>query len=753
MAVFSRVLLLILFVSIAACDGDGPGLVERCPDQYTRSDLYGSPSVSDHEAGAYDVVVAGAGLGGVTAALQAARLGASVALVEETDWIGGQLTAAAVTPLDEGGFNHDAGIYIEFIHKIIDHYDSQGKITETWGIAGDLRSVEPSVAQMLLLEMIDAEPNIELFRRTRILSVLHELDAGRQKVTGIEAVRESSAATEPLVFRSAVVIDSTEYGDVIGMSPAKYRVGNTTDDLLELNRCVDDATYVAVIKRYPDGVPPDLVMTTPPPGYERNVARFESIVTASGHDWRNTGWGVYPVNWQTYIAYRSMQNSSSDTDYRNQGFENITKSGVNWFNDIEYSVGAIEELEIRQKTNCEAKMLTLQFLYYVQNVLGQSDWSVANDEGFDTAYNIEKNQCDLIPGEYKEIEKHFPVVPYVRESRRLVGMRTLTASDIRRAGSPAKSPNLFDTSVAVGDYAVDRHGCTGDVNLELSLESSTDIPSPNVFGAFQIPFEVFIPESVDGLVAAEKNLSISRLASGATRTHPAVMHTGQAAGVISALAALDGIQPRMVDPILVQRELTRAGTRVSSDKFRDVGRCSNQLWPDVELAVGRGILSGFGNHTFGANDALSRAQAAVMLDKLFKFSTSGGSTSPRFADVTSEHRARTSIEAVYAAGVMSECNTVPLRFCPDEPVTREEAVVMIVDSLGLDPGTASSDQRYDDVTSDHSAFMYIQVANDNGLITACDTSSLNFCPDQFLSREDAASIAARSLLVEFHLLK
>jgi len=747
MAVFSKGLLLILFVSIAACSGEGPELVEVCPDQYTRSDLYGSPSVTDHEAGAYDVVVVGAGLGGVTAALQAARLGASVALVEETDWIGGQLTAAAVTPLDEGGFNHDAGIYIEFIHKIIDHYDSQAKMTETWGIARDLRSVEPSVAQMLLLEMIDAEPNIELFRRTRILSVLHELDDGRQKLTGIETVRDSSGATESLTFRSAVVIDSTEYGDVIGMSPAKYRVGNTTDDLLESNRCVDDATYVAVIKRYPDGVPPGLVLTTPPPGYEKNVARFKSVVAAGGHDWRNTGWGVYPVNWQTHVAYRSMQDSSSDTNNQNQQFENITKSGVNWANDTEYNVGAIEDLEIRQKTNCEAKMRTLQFLYYVQNELGQSDWSIANDEGFDTEYNIEKNLCDLIPGEYKEIEKYFPVMPYVRESRRLVGMYTLTASDIRREGSPPKSPNLFETSVAVGDYAVDRHGCAGDVNLELSLESSADVPSPSVAGAFQIPFGVFIPESVDGLVAAEKNLSLSRLASGATRTQPAVMHTGQAAGAIAALAALDGIQPRMVNPILVQRELTRAGTRVSSDKFFDVGRCSNQLWPDVELATGRGILSGFGNHNFGAKNALSRSQAAVMLDKLFEFSTSSGSNSPRFADVTSEHKARTSIEAVYEAGVMSECNAAPLRFCPDEPVTRAEAVVMIIDGLGLDPGTASSDPRYDDVASDHGAFTYIQLANDNGLIAPCDTASLNFCPDEYLSREDAASIASRSLLV------
>ena len=50
----------------------------------------------------YDVIIAGAGTGGVGAAVQAARMGRSVLLLEETDWIGGQMNAAAVTSMDEG---------------------------------------------------------------------------------------------------------------------------------------------------------------------------------------------------------------------------------------------------------------------------------------------------------------------------------------------------------------------------------------------------------------------------------------------------------------------------------------------------------------------------------------------------------------------------------------------------------------------------------------------------------------------------
>ena len=49
--------------------------------------------------GRYDVVIAGAGCGGCGAAIQAARMGCSVLLLEESDWIA---FAAGVTSMDDG---------------------------------------------------------------------------------------------------------------------------------------------------------------------------------------------------------------------------------------------------------------------------------------------------------------------------------------------------------------------------------------------------------------------------------------------------------------------------------------------------------------------------------------------------------------------------------------------------------------------------------------------------------------------------
>src|SRR5579862_6541548 len=71
-----------------------------------------------------DVVIIGGGTGGCAAALAAARAGMRVILTEETDWIGGQLTAQAVPP-DEHPWIEQFGStrsYRQFRNRIRDYY-------------------------------------------------------------------------------------------------------------------------------------------------------------------------------------------------------------------------------------------------------------------------------------------------------------------------------------------------------------------------------------------------------------------------------------------------------------------------------------------------------------------------------------------------------------------------------------------------------------------------------------------------------
>ena len=72
-----------------------------------------------------DVLVAGAGMGGVAASIRAASRGLSVCLTDPTDWIGGQATAGGVSALDENRFIEFTGgtrSYGEFRNRIRDHY-------------------------------------------------------------------------------------------------------------------------------------------------------------------------------------------------------------------------------------------------------------------------------------------------------------------------------------------------------------------------------------------------------------------------------------------------------------------------------------------------------------------------------------------------------------------------------------------------------------------------------------------------------
>ena len=74
---------------------------------------------------ACEILIAGGGTGGVAAALAAARGGRRVVLLEETDWLGGQMTSQGVSALDEHEHIETFGgtaSYYRFREMIREHY-------------------------------------------------------------------------------------------------------------------------------------------------------------------------------------------------------------------------------------------------------------------------------------------------------------------------------------------------------------------------------------------------------------------------------------------------------------------------------------------------------------------------------------------------------------------------------------------------------------------------------------------------------
>jgi hypothetical protein len=191
----------------------------------------------------YDIVIAGAGTGGCGAAVQAARMGRTVLLIEETDWIGGQMNAAAVTSMDEGlAIVRERGLYRELCGLIKAHYDPLGINSETayWHRHP---CVEPRIGQQLLLKMLsDARGlngRLDLVLRTQVTRTIKT----GQMIEGVVASDGANARS----IRSHILIDATEWGDVIPLTGARYRSGMTTSDSLDGSKAIQDLSWTAVV--------------------------------------------------------------------------------------------------------------------------------------------------------------------------------------------------------------------------------------------------------------------------------------------------------------------------------------------------------------------------------------------------------------------------------------------------------------------------------------------------------------------------
>lgn len=622
-----------------------------------------TPAIAEIES-AYDVVVAGAGTGGTCAAIQAARMGASVLLLEETDWIGGQMNAAAVTSMDEGGvLVRERGIYQEFVGRVEAHYAKLGKTAET---AYMMRHIccEPRVGRQILTAMLDEARKtapLDLALRSAVTQVSKQGNT----ITGVTV--QSGADSRKVACK--ILIDATEWGDVIPLTGARYRVGNCTNDAIDPSRGIQMLTWTAVIKEYPKGVPPPLLLTQEPPGYTPKVHQAFTKTLIAGDALQSNPFDSTsrPWNFVTFLMYRGMPDSTTPDDA-----PPITRTHMNYNNDYPVRIQDVEDPASRLKTLRSAQLKTLHLLYYIQHTLGKTAWSVADDEGYDSPHRLAeldawlKDAPELAP--FRPVLAHFSTMAYARESRRIIGLHTLTAREIeRKTGTPVQ----FPSAVALGDYPIDLHGSMVEKLLEMDLDRPEDIPSEfskHGSGPFAIPMECFIPETLDGFLAAEKNISQSRLANGATRLQPSTMLMGQAAGAMAALSLQFGVPTRQLDPVLVQQVLLEAGAPLFITPLRDLSKESPE-WKAVQLTATHGMLTPVAGK-FGPDQAVSAEQFAG-IRKLLGATDDGSATDP----VT-----RAAFAAALPAGA------VQVDFASSEadkkrPITRSEAAQVLADYL------------------------------------------------------------------------
>ena len=209
-----------------------------------------------------EVLVVGGGTGGVAAALAAARRGRRVCLTEETDWLGGQLTAQGVSALDEHDLIEQFGgtaSYYALRQAIRAHYGALGLADPERGNPGSCwvsaLAFEPTVGVSALAGLLAPfveSGHVRVFLRTKPVAVV-VTDAAIATVTTVDLERDQLTR-----FRPEFVIDATELGDLLPLAEIEYRVGaETTAETGEPHaqpeepkpRCVQSLTYTFALER------------------------------------------------------------------------------------------------------------------------------------------------------------------------------------------------------------------------------------------------------------------------------------------------------------------------------------------------------------------------------------------------------------------------------------------------------------------------------------------------------------------------
>lgn len=415
-----------------------------------------------------DIVIAGGGTSGVTAAVQAARLGASVVVVEQTTWLGGMLTAAGVGAVD-GNYNMPAGLWGEFRDSLAAHYGSLEALKTGW-VSNVM--FEPSVGNRIFHNMVAKEKGVTLWTGAEVKAVSHN--------GNVWTVHVARPDRQTDVVEAKVLVDATELGDIAKMCGVPYDVGMesqaaTHEDIApaQANNIVQDLTYVAILKDYGR----DMTMEKPE-GYNANdfacCCINDKCITPKEP---NRQWPKDKM-----VTYGKMPGG---------------KYMINWpieGNDF-YANMVDMTPEQRNEAVRKAKAHTMRFVYFMQHELGFNTLALADDE-YPTADRL-------------------PFMPYHRESRRIHGKVRFTLNHMTDPYEQAQP--LYRTNIAVGDYPVDHHHTRYTGEEQLPDLHFHPVPS------FGLPLGSLLPQEVKQLVVAEKSVSVSNIANGSTRLQPVVM--------------------------------------------------------------------------------------------------------------------------------------------------------------------------------------------------------------------------------------
>ncbi|MCB9940735.1 MAG: FAD-dependent oxidoreductase [Planctomycetaceae bacterium] len=547
-----------------------------------------------------DLLIVGGTESGWAAAIQAARLGVpSVTIVHDGEWLGGQFTEQALACVDENkgvgnvGWGvdwhpmkrsfHRSGLFKELMDRI------EAFNTETYGSPMPGRpyhgpsTFRPAEAEAIFREML--QPHLD--------SGQVQFVANRYPVQADVVEEGDRSALKGLWFASLegkqvdlhveakLTIDASDWGEAIQVSGAAFECGpdprsryaepSAPEDLSENPPNEMNPITWAMIVAESDA---DTPIAEPPFHDDRRFVRVSHISREAMRDlrwdrpagagsilhWPDAG-QASPRQLSVYTVRRIVDGYTSK--------DGKTSILLNYMNGQDYPlerlpqhvVDALEATEPgssqknivlmtreqRQIVFDDAKRQSLSVLYHLQNFV--------HDRAPDKTNSFRRFHLSDEFGTPDQL----PLKPYIRESLRLKAMYMMREQDGRNTDGTSKqmarerfAQVMYPDGLFAWQFHYDFHR-TGRAYLRDEGESGPwiDYEKPgrhthHVSDRSLFPLRSLIPEEMDGLLGAQKNVGYSSIVCAAIRLHDQCIAIGQAAGATAAISLKNNTAPRTI---------------------------------------------------------------------------------------------------------------------------------------------------------------------------------------------------------------
>ena len=493
------------------------------------------------------ILIVGGGTGGVAAALAALHLGKQVIMTEETDWIGGQLTAQSVPP-DENPWidSHNTGCtasYRRFRDGVRAYYrrnyplipSEMERPTLNPG-AGNVSPLchEPRIGLAVLTEML--APYLSNGQLGLLLChkpIAAETNGDRVTAVTVEHVDEDTQ----IVIHAPYIIDATELGDVLELAGIEHVIGaESQSETGEPSALAGDAdpldqqshSWVFVLGYHPE----EDHTIEKPAAYNFWRSYKADFWPDKLLSWTTTDpISLEPVTRPMFIEATDARHGTDLWHFRRiiyrkfypDGFHKSDVVVVNW-PQIDYWLGPLVGVskEEAHKHLMGSRELSLSMLYWMQTEAPRPDGG-AGYPGLRPRGDIVGTQDGLAKA------------PYIRESRRIKAEFTVLEQHVGvDARGSLKGAEQFFDAVGVGSYRIDLHPSYRRNYLDIN-----NYPH-------QIPLGALIHQRVDNVLPASKNLGVTHITNGCYRLHPIEWNIGEAAGAVTAYCLEHGYTPRQV---------------------------------------------------------------------------------------------------------------------------------------------------------------------------------------------------------------